>query len=298
MSSPVVSIITPVFNRASFLANLFACIDAQTLQDFEHIVVDDKSTDDGPQMLQKRAEQHRRTRYMANGYKKGVSGARNFGLDNATGTYVALLDSDDGWEPDHLQAAVTFLDAYPEVSFYFTNRLMVDQNNTVLDSFFGHLRLIKEMPTRVIDEDFRIAELAPMKIFLRGNPVTTSSVLIRRSMLGDIRFDENLALTEDRDFWIRVAMESGGKMAFRMAPVVRYMRHPGGTMSDSHTFGIRWMAAQLALYDRCESRYKLDADERRLLREQRRKVRGEYAYHLWHDGRRLRGLTEYVRSRF
>jgi hypothetical protein len=83
-----------------------------------------------------------------------------------------------------------------------------------------------------------------------------------------------------------------------MAPVVRYMRHSGGTMSDSHSFGIRWMSAQLALYDRCEARYTLDAEERQMLREQRQKIRGEYAYHLWHAGKKLRGVTEYVRSRF
>ncbi|HEY8503179.1 MAG TPA: glycosyltransferase family A protein, partial [Gemmataceae bacterium] len=99
---PAVSIILPTYNRAKFLPQAFASIRSQQYTDWELIVVDDGSTDDTRavvQELSKDVPQPVRYVYQDN---QGPAGARNKGLDLASGKYVAFFDSDDVWLPHHL----------------------------------------------------------------------------------------------------------------------------------------------------------------------------------------------------
>ena len=116
---PAVSVILPTFNRARFLPEAFAWIRAQTFTDWELIVVDDGSTDNTRELtadLSKSIPQPVRYIHQEN---RGAYGARNTGLDNATGRYLAFFDSDDLWLPHHLANCAAALAAHSEVSWVY-----------------------------------------------------------------------------------------------------------------------------------------------------------------------------------
>jgi glycosyltransferase involved in cell wall biosynthesis len=108
---PLVSVVVPTFNRAHTIVRCVQSVVAQTLQDFELLIVDDGSTDDTAQIL---GDIHDpRLRLIRNVHTKGPSGARNTGVESATGKYVAFLDSDDEWLPEKLERQVNVMESLP-----------------------------------------------------------------------------------------------------------------------------------------------------------------------------------------
>ncbi len=99
---PTVSVITPVYNAARFLPRVIECVRRQRDIDLEHILVDDASTDESLQILQRLAVGDARTRIISNPSNCGPVVARNRGISEARGEYLAFLDSDDIWAPDKL----------------------------------------------------------------------------------------------------------------------------------------------------------------------------------------------------
>ena len=129
MTRPLVSIILPTYNRARFLPEAFAAIAAQTLTDWELIVVDDGSTDDTPEVIRAHAATlGRPLRYVpqANG---GAYAARNTGLAHATGEHIAFYDSDDLWLPLYLERLAGALARHPEVAWAYAACRSVDQSS-------------------------------------------------------------------------------------------------------------------------------------------------------------------------
>jgi glycosyltransferase involved in cell wall biosynthesis len=104
--NPFFSVVVPVYNRESLITR---CIDSIFNQDFENwelVIVDDGSTDETRNVILSYDDERIRYIYKENG---GASSARNVALDNSNGTYIAFLDSDDEYKPDHLSAILNFL---------------------------------------------------------------------------------------------------------------------------------------------------------------------------------------------
>ena len=116
---PTVSVILPTYNRARFLPEAFASIRAQTLTDWELIVVDDGSTDNTPELVAELSKSMPRPVRHIRHENRGAYGARNTGLDQAAGRYLAFFDSDDLWRPHHLQDCAAALDANADVSWVY-----------------------------------------------------------------------------------------------------------------------------------------------------------------------------------
>jgi len=108
MSAPAVSVITPAYNAARFLQAHLDSVRTQTFEDFEHIVVDDGSTDATAAMLREAASADPRVRpvFQANG---GAHEARNVALAAARGRYIGFLDADDLWLPHKLEHQLAFM---------------------------------------------------------------------------------------------------------------------------------------------------------------------------------------------
>jgi hypothetical protein len=102
-----VSVIIPLFNKAPYVARALASVAAQTYTDFEVIVVDDGSTDEGPRIVEACNDAHIRLITQEN---SGPGAARNRGLELAQGELVAFLDADDEWLPNYLSESVRLLD--------------------------------------------------------------------------------------------------------------------------------------------------------------------------------------------
>ena len=104
----IVSVIMPVYNSAEYLARAIDSVLAQTFEDFELILINDGSTDNSLQICEKYQREDDRIEII-NKENGGLCSARNVGLDNAKGIYIAFIDNDDKFEPSYLEVAVSAL---------------------------------------------------------------------------------------------------------------------------------------------------------------------------------------------
>lgn len=122
---PAVSVIIPAYNAEAFLARSIRSVEAQTFRDFELVVVDDGSTDGTAEV----ARGFKSVRYVR-GSHQGEAGARNLGLEEATGELVAFVDADDEWLPDKLACQVAFMEKLGS-SFSYTDSYIVRDGDRV-----------------------------------------------------------------------------------------------------------------------------------------------------------------------
>lgn len=184
--TPLVSVIIPTFNRESYLPETLDSLQAQTLQDFEIIVVDDGSTDRTAEMLGRRSQPVRYF-YQENA---GPAAARNRGLTEARGQFVSFLDSDDLWRPRFLEANSQRLLNDPTVDIAFCKFETMDDNKRILP---GHGK-------RPHEGDIT----APL---FASTFITTPSVMIRREVITEIGgFNSTLPTNEDYDLWLRLSL--------------------------------------------------------------------------------------------
>src|SRR5437667_5148571 len=101
VNSPEVSIITPLYNKAEYVVETVRSVQAQTSTNWELLVIDNLSSDDGPERLQKLKEPRLRLLSCA---RKGVSATRNAGIRAASGEWLVFLDADDLLRPDYLES--------------------------------------------------------------------------------------------------------------------------------------------------------------------------------------------------
>lgn len=114
MYSPILSIIVPVYKTEPYLDACVKSIMAQTLQDWEMILVDDGSPDRCPEMCDEYASQDNRIKVIHQ-HNGGLSRARNQGVLNSSGKYIAFVDSDDDIAPDTYKGNIEFLEQHPDV---------------------------------------------------------------------------------------------------------------------------------------------------------------------------------------
>ena len=106
---PLVSIITPVYNAARWLPETLASVRAQTLTDWEQILVDDGSTDNSVAIIEAAAREDARIRLLHTPRNVGPSGARNLAISAACGRFIAFLDADDLWLPEKLERCIPWM---------------------------------------------------------------------------------------------------------------------------------------------------------------------------------------------
>ena len=114
MSSPSVSVCMPVYNTERYVAEAVESILAQTLGDFEFVIIDDGSTDGSRAILEPYAKQDDRIRLISRP-NTGIIGARNEALGLAKGELIAVMDSDDVALPERFEVQVAYLREHPEV---------------------------------------------------------------------------------------------------------------------------------------------------------------------------------------
>lgn len=108
-SRPQVSIVTPVHNAQAYVEEMIRSVQAQTLSDWELLLVDDASSDESLKRMKQAAGNDGRIRIFPRSKKEGAAAARNFGTRHAAGRYLAFLDADDKWKPEKLERELAFL---------------------------------------------------------------------------------------------------------------------------------------------------------------------------------------------
>ena len=117
----LVSIVMPTFNRGHIIANAIRSVQGQEHANLELLIVDDGSTDGTEEVVSIFAESDRRVRYLKSNHG-GVSQARNIGLDNAEGSYIFYLDTDNKWLPNHVSVLLAFMVAFNVPAVYSGSR--------------------------------------------------------------------------------------------------------------------------------------------------------------------------------
>ncbi len=191
MSLPFFSIIIPTYNRAHFLDRTITSVINQTYKNWELLIIDDGSTDNTENVVQRYATSDSRVRYIYQENKR-VSAARNNGLKNANGNYLCFLDSDDEYKSHHLQ---TFVDAISE-----------GYNNNLLFTHFITSDEGKEIPFTIpkLTGDYGEKWNNILKVFMPYSP-PVQCICVPANVKQYVKFDENMILTECYDFCAKCA---------------------------------------------------------------------------------------------
>lgn len=202
-TGPLVSVVLPAYNAATFLATALESVFAQTYQSFEILLVDDGSTDGTKRVADDFARAHPDRLIVLQhnrGANRGVAATRNLALARAKGIYIAFLDADDLWYPAKLQVQVRYMERFPEIGLSFTRARIVRQGSGRL--FMQDTEILGHQPPRNIKETMcRILNLRLNYVF--------STVMVRTSLARNVGgFIENLPYqSEDRIFVAMVAAD-------------------------------------------------------------------------------------------
>jgi glycosyltransferase involved in cell wall biosynthesis len=201
---PEVSVIIPTYNSAKYVVEAVESVLAQTWRDFEVLVIDDGSTDDTAQVM-RRYEAPVRYLRQANG---GVAVARNRGIAESLGRYVAFLDADDTWLPHKLVRQMEALRQQPHHRACYAALMMVDADLN---------------PTGISRSQRQGSSLEDL--LTHGNVVATpSTVICERSLFNLVGgFDPVLSQCADWDMWVRLAAQT--EFLYVDEPLVTYRQH-------------------------------------------------------------------------
>jgi len=208
-TAPRVTVITPAYNSAAYLAETIASVLSQTFRDLELIVIDDGSTDDTTAVARRFARRDQRVRIFEQP-NRGAAAARNVALREGRGEFYALIDSDDVWMPHFLSDQLAILSARPDLAIVSANAINIG------GPFDGR-------PLKPASDEWLPVSL--LDVIEQDDAVCVMSVF-RRDVVDRIGgFDINAHNNEDYDFWIRAACAGCG-IAFNCRPACYYRRRP------------------------------------------------------------------------
>ena len=222
--APRVSVVIPLYQNGRYIEKAVQSVLDQTFQDFEIIVVNDGSTDDGPGRVRRFADPRITVISQPNG---GISKTRNTSFHAARGEYIALLDADDWWLPEKLQRHVEHLDQNPHVGLSLSASFLVDEHGAALG--------LVQMPAP--------GPYTARHQFCRNPVGNGSAAVIRRTALDRIKFydekrnsfcwfDEDFRRSEDVEFFLRLSVVGQCEFAAVFEPLTTYRIHPYGLSAN------------------------------------------------------------------
>lgn len=187
---PLVSVIVPTYNRPDMLRETIQSVLNQTFTNFEIVVVNDAGQD--VQEITNSFNDHR-IRYIAHETNKGLAAARNTGIRAAKGKYIAYLDDDDIYYPEHLEVLVNYLENNPQYKVAYTDAYRAFQEKS-------------EVSYQITGRDLPLSHDFDYNVIMVHNFVPVLCFMHHRECLDHAGyFDESLTTHEDWDLWIRVS---------------------------------------------------------------------------------------------
>ncbi len=200
IDQPLVSVIIPCYNYGHFLGETLESVIGQSYQHWECIIVDDGSTDNTGSIAAEYKNKDSRFKYFYQP-NKGTSPAKNYGLLQATGSFIQFLDADDFIAPRKLELQVSFLLSNPSIDLVYGNARYFDTNDP---SKYGTSFDLSDTPWMPCVSGNGETILKPLMIF---NIMVISSPLVRKRLIDQVRFfNVELKGYEDWEFWIRCAL--------------------------------------------------------------------------------------------
>ena len=211
-AAPLISVIIPVYNGASSLHRSLRSVLRQTLPDFELIVVDDCSTDESADILRGYQELDDRVRVFSTAKNSGPGVARNVGLRNARGEYIAFLDSDDFWMKNKLKQQIR--------SFENENVILSYTSTVLLNSKGGIVGIVNSLP-KVYLKDMIMLNRVPM-----------SGAMFRSKLNGAEEMPE-IRRRQDYAYWISILRKNDGYFSGISDALVGYVKMPRSVSSNT-----------------------------------------------------------------
>jgi len=241
-STPEISVIIPAYNTAKLIRSCLDSVFAQSYSNFETIVVNDGSPDT-PELEKTVTPYLGRIVYIKQENKR-AAGARNTAIRNAKGTFLAFLDSDDAWLPEHLASQMKLFQRDPTLDLVYADTLVVGDPSRVWN-------FMDRCPSR--------GEATFCALIVERCQIPISTVVVRRDAL--VRagfFDESLPCFDDYDMWLRTAF-CGGKIGYtRIVQARSSGRRPGSLSESIHKI----VAAYWLILEKTLQTLPLSRDER------------------------------------
>lgn len=282
------SVVTPLYNSAPYIAETLASLQRQTCDDWECILVDDGSTDD-TELRVKPFLADSRFRYLEQEHR-GIAAARNRAIQAAQGRWIALLDHDDRWLPAKLERQLAFAETH-ELDIVCSDATVVTS-----DARFPFSDWLAEEVRRDLERS-PSDDVDTFALLIRVNFLCASSVVARRSLFEQRGLlDPAVAAADDYDMWLRCMPEA--RIGYIPEPLIEYVLHSGNY--SAHTLRMHEQAIDVLL--RALRRHSRDRErvrqfeaslalQYRLTFEELRR-RGDYGAALRHAARLLgRGLV-------
>ncbi|MDD5431447.1 MAG: glycosyltransferase [Candidatus Omnitrophica bacterium] len=204
---PIFSVIIPVFNNAKYVSKAIESVLCQTLHDFEILVIDDGSTDNSFEIISQIAFKSKEVKLFKQNHKERAA-ARNLGISNSSGEYIAFLDSDDSWFPQKLEYDLDVFKKCPEASVVYSDAQVVTEVGR--NAGIRHSGCYKRLKDKILCNNFLI----------------TSSVSIKKSCFNEVGFfneDVNLSGSEDWEMWVRLSQRFN--FVHNNKVLVKYRQH-------------------------------------------------------------------------
>lgn len=221
------SVVIPTYNRSGVLKRAIESVLAQSLSNFEILVMDDGSTDNTSAVVE--AFNDPRITYEWDKNFGGPARPRNRGIAKAKGEWVCFLDADDWWKPNKLQ-------------------ICSEHINNGVDLIYHDLDIIREKPHLLkpsISKSWKLIKPALIDLLIKGNAISNSSVVVRKKLLDQIGgIDENpkMIASEDYNTWLRIAQLTDG-FCYIPQSLGYYMLHNQGISQKDMSAGYRCATA-------------------------------------------------------
>ena len=255
-ASPRVSIIIPSYKTADLIAACLDSVFAQTFQDFEAIVVNDGSPDT-PELEKVLQPYLDRIVYIKQ-VNKRAAGARNTAIAKARGEFLAFLDSDDTWLPNHLESQMKQFEADPALGLVYANAVLVGDPTR-------HVEFMEKCPSA--------GEAGFEALVVERCQIPVSTVVARKAAIVKAGgFDESLARCDDYDMWLRTAFYGGA---------VGYNRQVQACLADGRPGSLGVSRARMAeacwlILEKADQKLPLSAAQRKLVQDRAAEIRARY----------------------
>ncbi|WP_411767738.1 glycosyltransferase family 2 protein [Winogradskyella sp. A3E31] len=223
--SPFFSVVIPLYNKEDYIYNTLNSAINQSYKDFEIIIINDGSTDGSLEKIKLIKHPSFKIYTTEN---KGVAAARNYGISQSRGTYIALLDADDIWHNNHLDELQKTISKFPEGDL-FSNNYEIDFGN----NFIKPARFSVPIKTKpfIVDDFFKANR--------KNSIVWTSSACFSKSSFNQIGgYNEDLKTAQDLDLWIRYALKY--KIVFNPKITMTYSFYDRNSLSRTDLNSIRY----------------------------------------------------------
>jgi len=210
--NPFVSIVTPAYNAQATVGETIESVLSQTFTNFELIVVDDGSMDDTANVVHQFED--KRIKYLYQTHKER-SEARNNGIKNAKGKYIAFLDADDTWLPEKLEKQMELFEVDPNLGLVYSDLYLCEGIFPQKITLYSRIRKLYR-------------GYVPLRTMLEEGFIQSATPIVKREVFDKVgNFDSNLIPLEDYDMWMRIVAKYS--IDFVDQPLAYYRIHSNRT---------------------------------------------------------------------